>query len=71
MNMKCQDVVKCELYLYSRYHVLRFSECNNCVASFGTAKRKIRIVGINLKSIFSYIMQLMSEKFIDRHSKNF
>ena len=32
--------------------VKNFSGCNNCVASFGTAKRKIKIVRINLKSTF-------------------
>ena len=32
--------------------VKNFSECNNCVASFGTAKGKIKIVRINLKSTF-------------------
>ena len=48
MTVKCQDAVKCELYMYSRY----FSERNNCVASFGTAKRKIKIVRINLISTF-------------------
>ena len=32
--------------------VKNFSECNNCVASFGTAKRKIKTVRINLKSPF-------------------
>ena len=41
--------------------VKNFSERKNCVASFGTAKRKIKTVRINLKStFFSYIMQLMS-----------
>ena len=55
MTVKCQNVVKCELYLYSRYQMCinkNFSECNNCVASFGTAKRKIKIVRINLKLTF-------------------
>ena len=32
--------------------VKNFSECINCVASFETAKRKIKIVRINLKSTF-------------------
>ena len=32
--------------------VKNFIECNNCVASFETAKRKIKIVRINLKSTF-------------------
>ena len=46
--------------------VKNFSECNNCVASFGTAKGKIKIVRINLKStFFSYIMQLMSDFYKD------
>ena len=43
--------------------VKNFSDCKNCVASFGTTTRKINIVRINLKSTFSYIMQLMSESF--------
>ena len=51
--------------------VKNFNESNNCVTSFGTAKTKIKIVRIDLKSTFLYIMQLMSEKFLQRHSKNF
>ena len=50
MTLKCQNVVKCELYMYSRYQIV--SECNNFVASFGAGKRKNRIVIINLNSIF-------------------
>ena len=54
MTVKCQNVVKCDLYLYSRSvrFVKNFSECNNCVASFLTAKGTIKIVRINLKSTF-------------------
>ena len=29
-----------------------FSECNNCVANYGTARRKIKTVRMNLKSTF-------------------
>ena len=32
--------------------VKNFNECDNCVESFETAKRKIKIVKINLKSTF-------------------
>ena len=46
--------------------VKNISECNNCAVSIGTAKRKIKIVRINLKSTL-----LMSEKFLQRHSKSF
>ena len=53
MTVKCQNVVKCELYMYSRYQ--NFSECKNCVASFETTKRKIKIVRINLKSTFFFV----------------
>ena len=54
MTVKCQNVVKCELYLYIKC-VKNFSECNNCVASFGTAKRKIKIVRINLRNQLFFV----------------
>ena len=53
ITVKCQSVVKCEHTCFADVRCVKnFSEYNNCVASFGTAKRKIKIVRINLKSTF-------------------
>ena len=52
MTVKCQNVAKCELYIVDIRCVNNLSECKNCVANLGPAKRKIKIVGINLKSTF-------------------
>ena len=72
MTVKCQNVVKCELQLHSRYQIVQnFSECNNCVASFETAKRKIKTVRINLKSTFFIYNAVEVGNVFQRHSKNF
>ena len=57
------------MYIADNRCVKNFSERKNCVASFGTAKRNIKIVRINLKSTFSLYNTVDVGKDIPKISK--